>query len=95
LQNLWGFIIHQMQEGQFDSHEADLLMKNNFTAYREGKPMVARGLNALGFRPDWIKEEMTRQSVTALRNTLLNGKGNGAAKGEGQPAGSPETSPRS
>jgi N-acetyl-anhydromuramyl-L-alanine amidase AmpD len=70
LQNIWGFIMHQIQEGQFDSHEADAFMRNNFAAYREGKPMLARGLKALGFQPDWIKEEMTRESVTALRNTL-------------------------
>ena len=39
-------------------------------AYRENKGMLARGLNAVGIRPDVVKEEMTRQKVNELRSML-------------------------
>ena len=68
--SLWGFIRRSVQEGQWNSHEADNLMKNWFGAYREGKPIAARIASTLGYSPDVVKEERTRESVAALRNTL-------------------------
>jgi hypothetical protein len=32
--------------------------------------MVARAMSTLGYSPNWVKEERTRESVAALRNTL-------------------------
>jgi hypothetical protein len=70
LEGIWTFIRHQMQEGQFDSHEGDALLRNMSGAYREGKPALARLLNQLGYRPDFVREEITRGSIAGLRNTL-------------------------
>jgi hypothetical protein len=70
LEALGNFLKRSIQEGQFNTHEADALLKTWSGAYREGKPIVARALSTLGYTPDWVREERTRQSVTALRNTL-------------------------
>ena len=70
LEQVGQFLKRSMQEGQYNSHEADALLKNLFGVYREGKPIVARTMSTLGYSPDWVKEERTRQTVAALRNTL-------------------------
>lgn len=70
IQSIWQFIKRSAQEGQFNSHEADALLKTMGGAYREGKPIVARAMSTLGYSPNWVKEERTRQTVSALRNTL-------------------------
>jgi hypothetical protein len=70
IDSVLGFLRRSIQEGQFNSHEADNLLKNWAGAYREGKPLVARAMSTLGYSPNWVKEERTRESVTALRNTL-------------------------
>src|SRR5262245_34897524 len=64
------FFLHTLQQGQFNSHDLDGLLRGNLAFYREGKAVLGRILNNAPGEPDWAKEENTRQTISQLRTVL-------------------------